>query len=94
MSADQSTCLALRVTGKVQGVWYRKHTLEEAVRLGVRGWVRNAPNGDVLIEAAGDPEALRQFTAWCRQGPPMARVDQVEVAEAHDPGYSDFRIIR
>lgn len=88
------SCWSIQVKGKVQGVWFRKHTLEEATRLGLHGWVRNAPDGDVLIEAAGDPAALRQLADWCRQGPPQARVDRVEVSESEDQGFTDFRILR
>ncbi|MCB0783112.1 MAG: acylphosphatase, partial [Flavobacteriales bacterium] len=43
------------VRGRVQGVWYRKHTREKALELGLRGWVMNQPDGSVLVEAEGDP---------------------------------------
>ena len=46
------------VRGRVQGVWYRKHTREKALELGLRGWVMNQPDGSVLVEAEGDPLAL------------------------------------
>lgn len=70
----------LRVTGIVQGVWYRASTRERALALGLSGWVRNAPDGTVVLEAQGPPEQLDALIAWCHEGPPAAQVDGVEVA--------------
>jgi acylphosphatase len=67
------------VTGRVQGVWYRGATCDRAAELGVLGWVRNRRDGCVELEAEGSPEAVEALIAWCRQGPPAARVDSVEV---------------
>lgn len=67
----------LIVTGKVQGVFFRQSTLQEAQRLGLCGWVCNLPDGSVEIEAEGDEASLRDLVAWAQHGPPMARVDGV-----------------
>jgi acylphosphatase len=67
----------ITVSGKVQGVWFRKSTQDKARELGLRGFVRNQPDGSVYIEASGSPEVLSEFIDWCRQGPPMARVDGI-----------------
>lgn len=72
----------LRITGLVQGVSYRANTLELARRLGVDGWVRNLPNGEVESVAEGAPDALDRLIEWCKRGPRGARVDSVEVSEA------------
>ena len=69
----------LRVYGRVQGVYYRVSAQAEAERLGLRGWVRNRRDGSVEATAEGTSEQVAAFEAWCRVGPPMARVAEVEV---------------
>lgn len=68
-----------RVRGRVQGVWYRASTAERAAALGLTGRAENLPDGSVLVHAAGTPAALDALVEWLRRGPPMARVDAVEV---------------
>jgi acylphosphatase len=77
------------VRGRVQGVWFRASTAERAVALGLRGSAENRPDGSVLVLAAGDAAALERLVDWLRRGPPLARVDAVEV-EAIDPAASDW----
>ncbi len=67
----------LVLEGLVQGVSFRAYTADEARRLGVAGWVRNLPDGRVEAEAEGERTALEALVAWCRHGPPAARVDAV-----------------
>jgi len=74
-----------RVSGRVQGVWFRASTAERAAALGICGRAENLPDGSVLVHAAGTPAALDALVEWLRRGPPMARVDAVEV-EAIEPG--------
>jgi acylphosphatase len=68
----------LVVEGLVQGVAFRAYTVEEARRLRVAGWVRNLPDGRVEAEAEGERSALEALAAWCRHGPPAARVEGVQ----------------
>lgn len=88
--------IALRiiVTGKVQGVFYRKSAAEKAVSLGLYGWVKNNPDGSVEIEATGDKTSIEQLISWCKTGPKNAKVDKVEEYELPLTNFSDFRIIR
>ena len=69
------------VAGRVQGVYYRAATAEQANRLAVRGWAKNLPDGRVEVVAAGQTPALAELTAWLWQGPPAARVESVHVEE-------------
>ena len=82
----------LRIKGKVQGVWYRASARRKAGELGLRGFVRNEPDGSVYAEAEGEEAALQAFARWCREGPEMARVEQVEVEEGGLQGFEAFEI--
>ncbi|MGZ5401451.1 MAG: acylphosphatase [Nocardioides sp.] len=81
-----------QVTGRVQGVMYRESCRREAERLGVTGWVRNEPDGSVAVEASGPEDAVESLLAWCRQGPPGARVERVDVTEVEPSGLSGFEV--
>ena len=83
-----------RITGTVQGVNYRATAAREARQRGLTGWVRNEPDGTVLIDVEGDPAAVETFLAWCAEGPPKARVDSVETTTADPAGYEEFTILR
>ena len=76
--ADRARVRVL-VEGRVQGVAFRAYAVDEARRLRVAGWVRNLPDGRVEAEAEGERAALEALVAWCRRGPPAARVDGVEL---------------
>ena len=86
--------VSIIVTGKVQGVWYRQSAKEKATELGVTGNVRNQPDGSVAIIATGLAKQLDQFIEWCRQGPPRARVTNVEVTELPLQSFDRFVIER
>lgn len=73
----------LIVRGRVQGVGFRYAAVEQGRRLGLAGWARNLPDGGVEVVAAGEGEAVERLVAWCRHGPPSARVSTVERAD-HD----------
>ncbi|RYB92222.1 acylphosphatase [Nocardioides glacieisoli] len=79
-----------RVTGRVQGVSFRWYTQEQARGLGVTGWVRNEPDGSVLVHAEGEDDAVDALVAWCRTGPSMARVTDVAVRDAEGSGATSF----
>ena len=83
------------VSGRVQGVSYRACTADEAQGLGLTGWVRNLPGGNVELEAEGSADAVAALLAWCHRGPPAARVDSVAATEIAPTGETgDFAIRR
>jgi len=85
--------LHIKVTGRVQGVCFRMYTCMEADRLGVVGWVRNCDDGSVELVAEGEPDAVDALAAWCRHGPPSARVNAVTAAEGQVSGrYNGFDV--
>ena len=81
------------ITGRVQGVWYRASTREEAVRLGLSGWVRNLPNGSVEAVFEGDRTRVDSAVEWCRQGPPHAIIENVVTRQETPEGLVGFEII-
>ncbi|HOK26280.1 MAG TPA: acylphosphatase [Bacteroidales bacterium] len=80
----------IQVTGYVQGVGFRYCTVREARRLGIKGYVRNMPDGSVYIEAEGDREQLEALVRWCNEGP--GYVESVKVSTYPPVGYKDFSI--
>ena len=74
------------MTGLVQGVGFRWFVRERARRLGLAGWVRNAPDGSVAVAAAGTPESLADFRRALLDGPPGARVDELRDLAIEDAG--------
>ncbi|GHM99004.1 acylphosphatase [Cytophagales bacterium WSM2-2] len=84
--------LRILVSGKVQGVYFRASTKTQADLLGVQGFVRNEPNGDVYIEAEAEDEKITQFINWCKRGPSRARVDNLHVEEGSLTEYAGFEI--
>ena len=79
----------LRIHGRVQGVWFRESMRLEAERLNVTGWVHNTPDGAVEAVIQGPASAVEAMIEWARSGPPLARVDRVEIGEAQGQ-YSGF----
>ena len=84
------TTKRLRIHGRVQGVFYRAWSADEARLLGVRGWVRNRSDGTVERLVAGAEEAVERMIERCRQGPPAARVERVEVEPSDEAAPAGF----
>ena len=78
--------------GKVQGVWYRAGTREQALQLGLSGWAKNCPDGTVEIHAEGEKEILEQFINWCRKGSPAAQVSSLGIEWVESQGLTSFKI--
>ncbi len=83
----------IRVTGRVQGVFFRVSTQQEARNLGLTGFVRNEPDGSVYLEVEGDREKIDRLLQWIKAGgPPRGKVNRVEITEGAGQGFADFLI--
>jgi acylphosphatase len=82
----------VRIFGHVQGVFFRTSCLDRAERLGLSGWVRNVSGGGVEAVFEGPDRAVDRMLTWCREGPPLARVDRIESADEAPTGELGFRI--
>lgn len=82
----------ISVTGKVQGVFFRKNTVEKALSLNITGIVKNLSDGSVYIEAEGFEEDLNAFIEWCKVGPSKAEVQNVKTWKGSMEDYETFEI--
>jgi acylphosphatase len=81
------------VSGRVQGVFFRQNTLEKAKALGLKGWVKNTKDGKVEAVFEGEREKIEKILEWMRKGPPLARVDGLEIKwEDFKSEFDDFEI--
>jgi acylphosphatase len=90
--AAATTAVQVRVTGRVQGVAFRWEAQHQALKLGVRGWVRNEPDGSVLAHVEGEPHLVNDMVVWLRQGPPASIVRDCAVRESAPTGAGSFEI--
>ena len=70
--------LRMIISGRVQGVFYRRSVFERALKLGLEGWVHNLDGGDVEVVAEGERASLNKLMSWCWEGPPGAHVENIE----------------
>lgn len=84
----------IKVTGKVQGVFFRASTKAVADQMGVKGKVKNEKDGSVSIEAEASATILALFVDWCKEGPEKAKVENVEVADGEIKNYRNFEVIK
>ena len=83
----------IRVKGRVQGVFFRVSTQKEAIRLGLKGFVRNEHDGTVYLEVEGEQEPIDQLLSWIgRGGPPRGEVHNIDLIEAAVKGFQSFEI--
>ena len=85
-------CIHFLVSGRVQGVFFRLHTRQQAQRCKLTGWVRNLPDGRVEGVASGEENGLDTFREWLQQGPDLARVTGVEIEELEHGEFDGFII--
>lgn len=72
----------------VQGIWFRASTKDKAEQLGLTGWVKNTPSGNVEAVFEGEEERIKDMLDWCHRGPPLAKVENVAVKK--QPASNDF----
>lgn len=80
------------VRGRVQGVFFRAETRSRAVSLGLGGWVRNNPDGTVEAAFEGERERVESMVEWCRRGPTLAQVEDVEVTWVEPQAEAGFTV--
>lgn len=86
--------LAIQVSGRVQGVFFRHSARMRAEKLGLAGWIRNEEDGSVAVVAEGEERALEKFIEWCRKGPPLASVENISVIRQDATGeFKKFEIL-
>lgn len=83
-------CVHITIKGRVQGVWFRGWTVQQAQSIGIQGWVRNRVDGSVEAVFCGSNNNVNEMIKRCRKGPPLARVDSIDVAEADHQGFDGF----
>jgi acylphosphatase len=87
---DNLQGITFTVSGKVQGVWFRRSTEKKANQWGLTGWVQNCENGEVEGQAFGSADQLKAFETWLHKGPPLAKVTSVVTEAIPVEQYSDF----
>jgi acylphosphatase len=94
-SLEKTARVHLQIRGRVQGVYFRASTVEQAQRLGITGWVRNCLDGSVEVMAEGKKAELEKLIGWCRKGPSGAQVKEVQTEwEASTEEFYNFSIKR
>lgn len=91
-ASGAAACRRFRVTGRVQGVFFRDSTRQVARRLSLTGYASNEPDGSVEVLACGSAEAIDRLAEWLSQGPPMASVDNVSSTPADEEPPAAFTI--
>ena len=90
--SDATVALTGLIRGRVQGVFFRAETQARARKLGLSGWGKNTSEGHVAVLVAGPAEAVRSMQKWLGSGPPLARVDRVELSGCAVPEINGFEI--
>lgn len=86
-------CLQVSVSGRVQGVWFRRFTQQKAESYGVVGWVRNVSDGRVQAILCGDEKSVRQVESWMSQGPELSNVAEIISEQTEWQEYAAFSVL-
>ena len=90
---EEQVCVHCIVSGKVQGVWFRASTQTQANALGVKGWVRNLPDGRVEVIVCGQKAKVDALCEWLKKGPDRARVTEFFCEEMPTGEYQGFEVL-
>jgi len=82
--------LNIKITGNVQGVFFRGSAQKKAREMDIGGFARNETDDSLYIEAEGDEKLLNSFINWCENGPPTAKVSDISIKEGKIIGFKDF----
>lgn len=82
--------LNIKIYGRVQGIFFRYSAKLQADSLKITGFARNEDDGSLFIEAEGEEENLKTFLSWCKKGPPLAKVERIEVTEGDLKNFPKF----
>ncbi len=82
----------INIKGKVQGVWFRKYARDEAIKIGVKGFVKNNADNSVYVEAEGSKEQLNDFLQWLNRGSPLSIVSSLKYVIGELKNFSSFKI--
>lgn len=85
-------CVSIKIKGRVQGVGFRYQTQNAARKFGIKGFVKNMPDGSVYAEACGQNKNIELFLVWCKQGSLLANVTEVNTQEIPNENHNDFYI--
>lgn len=88
------TAVSISISGRVQGVGFRAWTVRQALQLGVTGWVKNLPDGQVAVHVQGDQQLIQQFCDMLWSGPEGADVQSVLCQPAHVASFTSFEVHR
>ena len=84
----------LKISGKVQGVFFRAEAREIAEANKISGWIRNTDDGKVEAQITGEDNAVEEFISWCKDGPEKAKVENVLVTNTNVKKFDKFEVIR
>ncbi len=85
--------IRMKISGLVQGVFFRKYIADEANKIGIKGHVRNLESGEVEVVAEGSPENVEMMVLVCKKGAPHSNVKNVDIQELNHIGFDDFKIL-
>lgn len=83
----------IKITGRVQGVFFRMSAKNVAKKLSINGYAKNVTDGSLYIEAEGNGKSIDRFVSWCKIGPRLALIKNIEISNGKIKNYTSFRII-
>ena len=86
-------CIHLIVSGKVQGVFFRDNTRRKAIELGLTGYAKNLPDGNVEVVAEGDENKINELIEFIKKGPGIAKVEYIKIKHKEPENFKNFEII-